>query len=66
MLKLKKKIGTMVYYYIPKNEIIIIDPGYEGGDIHIYEKIKKFNAIQLQKTLKGYLNGNELSSMAYI
>lgn len=65
-VEVKRKIGTMVYYYLPKNEIIIIDPGYEGGDIHIYEKIKKINAIQLQKTLEKYLNGDELSNINII
>ena len=40
---------------------IIIDPGYEGGDIHIYQFEKSDKASNLNHTLKSLLGKLELS-----
>lgn len=59
-VKIKRKIGTMTYYWLRKQEIIIIDPGYEFGDIHVFKKIQTTHSDNLPQVLEKYLDGDEL------
>ncbi len=56
----------MTYYYLRKNNVIIIDPGYEGGDIHVYKKIKTLKSMRLPEILEEYLKTEELSNPSFI
>lgn len=59
-VNINRKIGKQTYYYLPQVKKIIIDPGYEGGDIHIYQYEKSDSASNLKHTLESLLGNQEL------
>ncbi len=58
--------GKKIYYWIKQKGIIIIDYGYQNGDIHIYKHIKSVNSRNLRNILQEYLGNEELSVAAYL
>ena len=58
---------TLIWVHPPdKEEIIIIDPGHEGGDIHIYKKIGKKKGSELAELLQSMLGTRELDPAGHI
>jgi len=57
---IERRIGTTTYFWLPTNEIIIIDPGSEFGKIHIYKKVKDVPCDNLHQILKEYLDNEDL------
>jgi len=60
-IKVNRIIGKKLCYWLPENNIIIIDPGYQGGDIHIYKYFKSIKANKLKDILADELNNVDLS-----
>lgn len=58
--------GKKIYYWIKQKGIIIIDYGYQYGDIHIYKHIKSVNSRDLRNILQEYLGNEDLSVAAYL
>ncbi len=48
--------AKVYWFQKPKDDrdILIFDPGYHGGDIHIYEHNETMNATRLEEQLKKY------------
>lgn len=59
-IRINRIIGTTMFYYLPKPEIIIIDQGAKEGFIHIYKKIKSVQTDKLTLILEDYLKDEEL------
>ena len=60
-IKVNRIIGKKLCYWLPENNIIIIDHGYEGGDIHVYKHFKSIKANKLKDILADELNNGDLS-----
>lgn len=60
-IKVSRIIGKKLCYWLPENNIIIIDHGYQGGDIHIYKHFKSIKANKLKDILVDELNNADLS-----
>ncbi len=60
-IKVNRALKKKVVYYLPNEKIIIIDPGYMYGNIHIYEIRETKKAIELRSVLDQYLSNKELS-----
>ena len=63
-IKVKRIIGKKLCYWLPENNIIIIDHGYQGGDIHIYKHVKSIKADKLKDILADELNNSDLSTQS--
>ena len=60
-IKVNRIIGKKLCYWLPENNIIIIDHGYQGEDIHIYKHFKSIKANKLKDNLVNELNNADLS-----
>ena len=47
------------YYWLRNKNIVIIDPGYQHGDIHIYQHTKTLPATDLKSFLETTLENTE-------
>lgn len=61
-IRVNRIIGKKLCYWLPENKMIIIDHGYQGGDVHIYRYFKSINANNLRAFLEDQLNTCDLSS----
>ncbi len=61
-VNVKRKIGMQSCFYSIKYKFLIIDPGYEEGDIYLYELKERRNSGDLRVILEEYLNGDELDN----
>ncbi len=57
--RLKKKTLISIHPK-KKNKFLILDPGYAGGDIHIYEMKATISADRLEEFLRKELGNEEL------
>lgn len=65
-VKINRKIGIPTLYFSSKYKFLISDPGYEFGDIYLYELKEKRHSDDLYDILEEYLNGEELENFNII
>jgi len=58
--------GKHLYYWLRQAGIIIIDYGYEDGDIHIYKHLESTEAENLKAVLDKYAGNTKINSTSYL
>lgn len=52
----------LTYYWLRDQNIVLIDPGYKEGDIHVYKYSKTISATELRDFLEETLGNSELGT----
>ena len=57
---------NLTYYWLRDQNIVLVDPGYREGDIHIYKYSKTIPAKNLRAFLEETLGNSELETSSAI
>ena len=58
--------GKHLCYWLRKAKVIIVDYGYEGGDIHVYKHLESVHSENLKDVLDKYAGDNDIASESHL
>ena len=58
--------GKKICYWLKKSNILVIDPGYENGEIHIYEHVISTNSSGLRNIIEEFVGNQDIASTSYL